>query len=112
MTHLKSQFRKGHCQICKITSHTACLACQQPYCYDYGREHLRQLLIPNAQNEPSHLADEEIQSILPPNLETSQQDNLSGEITPNQLDEFDLIEEVIETIQQDELSGSDETPDL
>ncbi|KAI6661758.1 hypothetical protein LOD99_9892 [Oopsacas minuta] len=112
MTDLKSQFRKGHCLICKITSRTACLACQQPYCYNCGREHLRQLLMPNAQNEPSHLVDEEIQSILPPDLKTSQQNNLSGDITPNQLDEFDLTEEVIETIQHNELSGSDETPDL
>ena len=62
MPDLKNQFRMGNCSICRVTCRTAWIACKQPYCYNCGREHLRQLLMENAQGEPS--ADQEIQMAL------------------------------------------------
>ena len=80
MPDLKSQIRMGNCPICKVTSRTACAACKQRYCYECGREHIKQLLMQNAQDETG--TDQDI--LL--ELETHPQ-HLTENINPNQLDE-------------------------
>ena len=81
MPDLKSQIRMGNCPICKVTSRTACAACKQPYCYECGREHIKQLLMQNAQDETG--TDQDILM----ELETHPQHLLTENINTNQLDE-------------------------
>ena len=92
MPELKSQIRMGNCPICKVTSRTACATCKQPYCYDCGREHIKQLLMQYAPDETATYQDILME------LQTHPQCLLAGNTNPTKLD--------------DSKDYADETPDL